>query len=553
MLRKILNYQNRSTIGAAFILAAAALVSRLFGLLRDRLLASNFGASLELDVYYAAFRLPDLVYNILIVGAISAAFIPLFAERFNRNKEEAWRYAGNLFNFVLLSLVVISVALIIFARPIVSLIVPGFDKEALNLTVNLSRIMFLSPLFLGLSSIFTGVLHYFKRFFIYSLAPIFYNIGIIVGIILFFPIFGLLGLALGVVLGALLHFLVQLPMVSNSGFKWRWFLRLKEKSLWQTLTLIIPRTIASASSQINLWVITAIASLLAAGSISVFNFAHNLSFLPIGIFGISLAIAVFPNLVQSQVQQNREQFFNDFSQGFRLIFFFTFPLGFIFYILRAQIVRVVLGAGEFGWIDTRLTAAVLGLFSISIFAQSLIPFLARAFFAIKNTKIPTLLTIIFVATNVVLSLIFVRVIDSGSFLAGFLRIDDLSDVRVVALPLAFSLAHFLQLGLMLGWLKHEINLPLARIGSSALKVILATAIALPVTYISLYGAANFLNTETFVGIFSQGVIGGLMGLSIYFFIMILLRSQELVSIQAALRSRLSFKFPRIFQSENGKF
>ena len=553
MLRRVLNYQNKSTLGAAFILAAASLVSRLFGLLRDRLLASHFGASTELDIYYAAFRLPDFIYNILIVGAISASFIPLFAEHFAKDKEKAWQYASNLLNFILLGLTVLSVVLIVFARPIVSLIAPGFDARAFDLTVQLSRIMFLSPLLLGISSIISGILQYFKRFFIYSLAPILYNIGIILGIIFFLPPFGLKGLALGVALGALFHFLIQLFLVRAVGFSWRPVLDIKDKSLWQTLTLMVSRTISSISSQINIWVITALASLLAAGSIAIFNLANNLSYLPIGIFGISLAVAVFPNLAKSEAEKNKEQFFSDFSQGFRLIFLITFPLSFIFYLLRAHIVRVVLGAGEFGWIDTRLTAASVGLFSLSIFAQSLIPFVARAFFAIKDTKTPTILTIIFVITNILLALVFMRIVTANSFLAAFLRIDDLKDIRVIALPLSFALAQILQFVLMLGWLKSKIKLPLKDIAQSAGKVILATIVALPVTYLSLYGAANFLKTDTLLGILSEGLIGGLVGLSIYYFVMILLGSPELKAVKAVISSKFFVKPPSVYTSENGKF
>ncbi|RJQ14623.1 murein biosynthesis integral membrane protein MurJ [Candidatus Parcubacteria bacterium] len=552
MLKKIFAYQNSSTIGAAAILAVASLISRFFGLIRDRLLAAKFGASLELDIYYAAFRLPDLIFNILIVGAISAAFIPLFAEQIAKDKASAWRYTNNLFNFVLLSVVFIGIFLIVFTKPVVALIAPGFEAQALAKAVQLSKIMFLSPLFLGLSSIVSGVLQYFKRFLITAIAPIFYNIGIIVGIILFLPKFGLVGLAFGVVLGALLHLLIQWPLLKKLGFSWRPFIEIKDRNLWQTLTLMIPRTIASISSQINLWVITAIASLLAVGSIAIFNFSQNLSYLPIGIFGITLAVAIFPNLAQSEAIQDKNKFFQDFSQGFRLIFFFTFPLGLFFYSLRAHLVRVVLGAGAFSWVDTRLTAACLGIFALSIFAQSLIPYLSRAFFAIKDTRTPTILAVIFVAINVIFALLFVKIMSPQNFLATLLRIDDLEDIRVIALPLAFSLATIIQFCLMFWFLQRKIKFSMFELAASAEKVIFASLTAVAVTYLTLYGAVNFLETNTFTGIFIQGLISGLVGVSIYLFIMILARSSELALIYSVFRSKLRQKIPSDFQSENGK-
>ncbi|GAI37346.1 unnamed protein product [marine sediment metagenome] len=174
-------------LSAAFILAAAALASRILGLIRDRLLAGQFGAGDELDIYYTAFRLPDLVFSILIMGAISSAFIPIFAQYFRKNKKEAWQLTSGVLNLALLCLIVVAGILVIFAPFIISLIAPGFSGAKREMTILLTRIMFLSPIILGISSILGGVLQYFHRFLIYSLAPILYNIGIIIGILIFVP------------------------------------------------------------------------------------------------------------------------------------------------------------------------------------------------------------------------------------------------------------------------------------------------------------------------------------------------------------------------------
>lgn len=554
MLKKLISYQNKTTIGAAFILALASLLSRAFGLIRDRLLAGTFGASAELDIYYAAFRLPDLIYNILIVGAVSVSFIPLFADYFINNKEAAWKYTVNLFNILFIALVGVSLILILFSTPLIRLIAPGFSGDAFVTTVALSRVMFLSPLLLGLSAIAGGVLHYFKRFLIYSLAPILYNIGIIIGITIFFPFFGLYGLAWGVVLGALLHLLIQLISVRSCGFSWTSFIDFKDASIWKTFSMIAPRTISTASSQINFWFITAIASLLASGSIAIFNFAYNLSYIPIGIFGITLAMATFPELAKSEARQDREQFLYNVSYGLRTIFFLTFPIGFMFYILRAHIVRIVLGVGAFGWVDTRLTAAVLGILALSVFAQSIIPFLARSFFALKDTKTPTILTVIFVVLNIVLTFFFVGMFSGdGRFIADFLRIEDLPDIRILGPALGFSIANIVQCVLLLWLLFQRVMLPKQELIQSAWRVLIGTVVALPVTYISLYGAANFLSTDTFFGIALQALIAFVMGGSIYCFVMITLRSPEIVSLYNIFRSRLPFKVPIVSQQENGRF
>ena len=201
---KILEKQSQSVVSAALILAAASLVSRFLGLLRDRLLAANFGAGDTLDVYYAAFQIPDLAFNLLVVGALSAGFIPIFAGFWQKgaDKKEAWRFVNSLFNIILLALILFGALFIIFAPQVMKLIVPGFEGEKFRQTVFLARIMFLSPVFLGASTVFGGVLQGTKRFFVIALTSVLYNLGIIFGIIFLVPRFGILGLALGVAGGA---------------------------------------------------------------------------------------------------------------------------------------------------------------------------------------------------------------------------------------------------------------------------------------------------------------------------------------------------------------
>ncbi len=549
-IKRIFSHENSTLLSAAAILAVSSLLSRLVGLLRDRLLASTLGAGDALDIYYGAFRLPDFVFNILIGGAVSAAFIPIFAEIFSKNKEEGWRYGTNIINFTFLSAVAICVLLILFAEPIVRLIVPGFGPEKLALTVKLTRIMFLSPIFLGLSSLFSGLLQYFNRFFVYSLAPILYNIGIIIGIVFLYPALGLVGLAWGVALGALMHLAIQIPAAVSAGWQWNPFLRLADKKLWETLFIMAPRTFSLLSLQINLWAITAISSLLTAGSVAIFYLADNLQHLPVGVFGFSLAIALFPALSRAEAVQNKEEFFKHFSEGLRLIFFFTFPLSVLFFVLRAHIVRVVLGAGNFGWVDTRLTAAVLGIFSFSIFLQSIQPLLNRAFFSLKDSKIPTLLTVVFVCFNVALALVFINSITPDSFISKIMKVDDLADTRVLGLPLAFTIASFLQIGLLMILLKRKINFDTREIWISILKVFAGAIIAVPVCYIALYGLAQFLPTDTFVGVFLQGLIAGIVSLAIFLLAVILLRSPEVKILNNFLERKFKIKIPQIWPEKS---
>jgi len=546
MFKRFLRSKSKTIFSAAFVLAVAALASRVLGLIRDRLLAGRFGAGDELDIYYTAFRLPDLVFSILIMGAISSAFIPVFAQYFRKNRKEAWQLVSGVLNLAFIALVVIAGILAIFAPFIIFLIAPGFSGAKREMTILLTRIMFLSPIILGISSIFSGVLQYFRRFLIYSLAPIMYNIGIIVGILVFVPAWGLIGLAWGVVLGAFLHMLIQVPSAIYSGLSWKPILDIYNKGVRKIIKLMIPRAIGLAGFQINFLVITAIASTLASGSIAVFNLANNLQYVPIGIFGIAFATATFPNLAKAFAWKRKKTFSKDFSSTFSQILFLIIPLSVLFFILRAQIVRVILGTGEFGWIDTRLTAAALGVFSLSIFAQSLIPLVSRAFYAFQNTRTPVLISLISVVLNVCFSFLFVWILDGSnifsSLFSGILKLGGIREFAILGLPLAFSLANIINFVFLLKLFAKKINWWQPKyILKSFLKIILATLLMILVVYSLLYILNLFLDTHTFIGIFLQGALSAIAGIAIYCLVMILLRSEEILSIKQVILRSISRK------------
>jgi putative peptidoglycan lipid II flippase len=401
---KILNEKpTQSVAAAAFIISLAGVASRLLGLLRDRILAGQFGAGDTLDAYYAAFRIPDLIYNLMIVGALSAAFIPVFTELVAEKKEdEAWELSSGILSLQILITGLVSFFLVVFAPQLMRLVTPGYVGEKMDLTVTLTRIMFLSPFLLGISGILGGALVSFKKFLIYSLAPIFYNAGIIVGALFFIKPLGPAGLAWGVVLGALMHLLVQYPAVKFSGFHFRpaFFSAWKNKNVRKVLRLMVPRTLTIAVSQINFTIITIFASTLATGSLAVFNFANNIQSAPLGLFGVSFAIAVFPTLSAHGAKKEYDKFIVAFSRTFRQILFFVIPISVFLFVLRAQVVRVLLGTGKFNWDNTILTFEVLSLMAASLFAQALLPLFTRAFYALQNTKTPLYIAIVSEAVNI---------------------------------------------------------------------------------------------------------------------------------------------------------
>ncbi len=520
---------HRSNIASAsLILAATSLLSRLLGLFRDRLLAGRFGTGSLIDGYQISFLLPDLVYNLFIVGALSVAFIPVFLKIYHKNKTEAWDLANRLLNSLGLFIVAIVIICFIFTPQIVNLLgriseVSGthYDRENLNLIVKLTRLMLISPLLLGLSALSTGILQSLKHFLTPALSPVFYNIGIILGILILSPFWNIYGVAVGVIIGAFLHGIIQLPCLLSAGFKYRPTIKLTE-SAKRVIKLAIPRTFGLVALQASFWINKIIAFTIGVGAVSVYYFANNLQFLPIGLFGTSIAIATFPNLAQANNRKKSKKFVQTFSKAFCYIIYLTVPISVIFLLLRAQIVRIVLGTGEFGWPATIATARTLGFFAISIFAQSLILLLARAFYALHNTKIPVIISIASLIVNVILALILSKTLG------------------VAGLSLAYSCASFLNMFALLIILRLKFSdLNDSYIIKCILKVIVASAISGLAVYNALYLIAPLVDMQRFWGVFVQAAGAFLVGISFYLFLTILLRCPETKLIFEKIRQRIS--------------
>lgn len=511
---KVLNGKPTKTIaGAALIVSVAGVLSRILGLFRDRILASSFGAGDELDVYYAAFRIPDLIYNFLIVGALSAAFIPVFTGLITKkNRDRAWDLASGLLTLQVSVVIILSLIFFVFAPELMKLITPGFSQEKVSQVANLTRIMFLSPLFLGISAIFGGILVSYKRFLVYSIAPIFYNIGIIIGAIFFVEFWGIAGLAWGVVLGALMHFILQFAAVKCVGFSYQ-FRRIsdiiKDANIRKVIKLMIPRSMAMGVSQINLLIVTVFASTLASGSLAVFNFANNLQSVPLGIFGISFSIAAFPKLSSLAAKENMDKFNYVFTRTFKRILFFVIPASLIIFSLRAEIVRAVLGAGEFDWEDTTATLWVLGFLSLSLFAQSTIPLLTRCFYALENTKTPFYAALASETVNILLVVFLIE------------------KFQVLGLAIAFSLASISNMFILFTLLDKKFkNIQKRKITDSIIKILIASAFLVIAIYLTRHTLANYIQLKTLGEVLAQLIISAGMGASVFLIACHWLRVEE---------------------------
>ncbi|MDD2647149.1 MAG: murein biosynthesis integral membrane protein MurJ [Patescibacteria group bacterium] len=514
MLKKIKILLFSSVAGGAIIIATFSVLSRLIGLLRDRLLTGTFGAGQILDAYYAAFRLPDLVFNTLVLGALSSAFIPVFLSIWHKDKEEAWKVANSILNILLVLIFVFVIILFVAAPTLVNLFVHGFSPETRALTTNLTRIMLFSILFFTISNVAGSILNSFRRFLAFSLSAIMYNLGIIFGIVIFTPRLGPIGLAWGVLLGAVLHFLIQVPALLKVGYRWRPGFNYREPNVKKIGLLMLPRSFGLAISQLNETVTTFIASGLVVGTVSIYNLAFNLISFPINIFGTSLATSVFPVFSQAIINNDHELFVYHFSKTVRRVLYFIIPTTIIFILLRVQIVRLIFGTGRFNWENTILTAQTLGFFSLSLFAQSLIPVFARSFYARHDTRTPVKTAVIGFILNIILCFILGPIMGPAG------------------LALALSISSTINLIMLFIILKERMGgLDQKNIFRSFLKIIIMS-LAMAV-FIQLFKniMGGLVNMQTFLGVFLQSLIAGLVGVAIYFILSLLFKCQEVETVK----------------------
>lgn len=535
---KLFNSDLHNIHHAAFWLAVFGLSSAFLGAYRDRLLAGQFGASRELDIYYAAFRVPDFIYTLMLLFTASTALIPIFLETSENAKKSINDLIGSLIIIFSVAVLALGFAAFFLMPYFAGAAFPGFSPEEKKTAIFLSRILLASPLFLGLSNIFASVTQTFGRFFIYGLSPVVYNLGIILGIFSFLKFWGLPGLATGVILGAVLHMSVQAALLWKLGIKPSARVPLFS-DVWSVALLSLPRTISLQVGQFFSIILTGIASTLASGSIAVFNLASNLEFIPITVIGLSYSIAAFPALAEYSLKKAKEHFEAHFSAAFRHILFWALPFSLILLVLRAQIVRVILGSGNFSWADTRLTAASLMLLSFAIIFQSMILLLVRAFHAEGEVWRPFFVNIISMLFGAGAVFWFVFALEPGSapslYLSSLLRISDIPDIRVIALSIGIligSIANFLLLMLafwrVFGWV------PWRGAGRSIFEILSAGICGGLGSYSGLAIFSNIFDLHTFSGVFLQGLLSGVFGVFIAGALLWVLKNRELLEVYESI-------------------
>lgn len=539
---KLFTKESKTIAGGAFLIAVSSVLSRILGLFRDRLLVSRFGVSDALDAYYASFQVPNFLFALLILGTLSVAFIPVFTEYVAKDKhEDAWRMTNSILTIVGVVMGFLCLALSAGAHKLVPIIAPGFEGEKLKLAIALTRVMMLSPFVFALSAVLTSVLNAHKRFLAASLAPLLYNASIIFGIVALSKPFGVLGVAYGAILGAVLHFLVQVPAVVALGWRSHLVFDTKHEGVREVGRLFLPRVFGIDISQISQFVGTAIGTTFGVGAPALFNLAMNIAAVPVGVVAIPFAMAAFPALSEAAARNDRESFRSTFSMTLRQVLFFLVPLTVLAFVLRLQIVRVLIGAKTLSWNDTRLSAAVLALAVLTMTLQGLAPLLARAFYALKNTWIPVAISLAAMAANIAATFAFKGWFSSENGRAAawlWLSLFGIDDVRVLALTAAYSIASIVQVVLLLYFLRRKFG----RLGATGIfralaKYAVAAVAASWVASGILQPGAQTIDIRDLGSVFTEATIASLAGFASYLLALRLLKSEELVTIVGIVRRR----------------
>lgn len=421
--KKIFTVPQTTVLSAASIIMVMIFASRILGLIRQRVLA-NFFAPDELSLFFAAFRLPDLIFEVLVYGTFSSAFIPIFTKALKKGEKEAWVIAGRVVNISLLIFVFFSVVIGIFAEKIYQVVAPGFSLEETKKIAALARILFAAQGFFVVSYVVTGVLESLGRFLVPALSPLFYNVGIILGTVFLQNSLGLKAPAVGVVIGAICHLLIQLPLAHRLGFRFVRSFKPNEE-VKKIGRLALPRIVDLSFQQISKTVELFLASLISTASYTYFTFANSLQLLPVTLFGTSLAKATLPILAR---EESPEGFKNTLLTTLYQSIFLVFPMATILIILRIPLVRLAFGTNIFDWQATVQTGYVLSAFAMGAIFQTSVAILNRAYYALHDTKTPVKISLVSEIITIIVGIVLIMVFK----------------LPVWALAIAFSLGSAIQ-------------------------------------------------------------------------------------------------------------
>lgn len=501
--RNILSRKQTNILSAAFVLGFAFTISAVLGILRDRFLYAQFYSCCtgQLDAYNAAFRIPDIIFKLLVIGALSAAFIPVFSGALNENKKNAYRLARSTITLLFLIFFTISIIVFIFARPLSLLITAGFSSDQIDLMARLTRLMLAAQLFFLLSNFLTGILQVNKRFLVPAFSPIVYNLGIIFGIIVLSPVLGIYGPAIGVLIGSFLHFAIQLPLVASLGFKLKPEFSFNLPGVKRIVRLMIPRSLSLGLGEIESTVVLFLATSLPTGSLSLLYLAQHLGSLPSRLFGATIGQAALPALSASYSQKNHKEFTKILVDSFLQALYLTIPISVAILVLRIPIIRLAFGTSEFPWQATLKTGQALAFLTPGIVAQSGIQIITRGFYSMQDTRTPFWVAVISLVISVVIGVLGVYVFEMG----------------ILGLVLAISLASVFQFFVLFFFISKKVEyFPWRRVFAFLGKVGVSATFSGSVCWLAMRGLDIYLiDTSRVIGLILLTSISVLCGMIFY--------------------------------------
>lgn len=556
MVKRLISFLSTKVEGlheAAYIIATFSFLSQILGLVRDRMLAGMFGAGQTLDIYYAAFRIPDFLFAAIASLVSLFVLIPFlsekmgdgtsaFAEALADKRERAREFLSGVSTAFVGFMCVVGGVMWFLIPALSTYLYPGITGEHHDTLVMLTRILLLSPILLGISNIFASVTQLAQRFYVYALSPIAYNLAIIFGVVVLYPRFGMKGLVWGVILGAVLHGAVQIPAVIREKLMPRLSFTLPWAELKALVAVSVPRTVTLALNQFALLILVGIASTMEEGSITVFNLASNINLAPLSIIGVSYSVAAFPTLARLFSSGEKQAFIDQMLAAIRHVVFWSFPAIALIIVLRAHIVRTLLGAGAFDWSDTRLTAAALALFIISLIAHSLMLLFVRGYYAAGRTVRPLLINAVSSGLIILLGYVLTETFATSEtfrfFIETLFRVEDVAGVGILMLPLAYSIGMIVNALAFWFLFRKDFggHLP-SSLYDTVWHSFSASVIAGFVAYIMLYVLGPVFGLETVTGVFMQGLIAGVAGILACILVLRMLKSNELREITRTIRER----------------
>ena len=527
---------------AALLIAALSLASQILAVVRDKLLAHIFGAGEALDVYYAAFRIPDFLYATLGSALAAIVFLPLFSERRDESREKSDLFTNSVFTFFIVGTSLVALLVAFFMPYLAKIIAPGFSPEKITELVFISRILLLSPILLGVSNLIGSLLQSTKKMLLYAFAPVAYNVGIICGIVFLTPFFGIAGIVYGVILGACLHIAIQLPALRMENIRLNFIRNVDWLGIRELIQTAFPRIATLGLMQVSQIYLISIATTLAVGSVSVFTFAFNIQTVPLSLIGVSYSVAAFPVLVQMFQKNDIQALWGNVISAMRHIIFWSIPVVCFAVVLRAHIVRVLYGSGEFTWTDTRLTAAVFALMIISLAAQGLSLLFMRTLYAMKYSYMPLVGQVAALFTTFFVSYLGFWLWNTSDtfrfFLEALFRVEGIAGTSVMIVGIAYALSS-ITLTFFLWIIIHK-AIPFAKslvCRRVFIQSLGASLVGATVCYGVLVYLSPFISLETFWGVTMHATLGAMFGGVAWFGILYILGSIELREFVHALKKR----------------